>query len=178
MNTLNGILFNAAKFLPLHILLIDFLICLVLSIFIYFLGRILLTKHRGTIRYCFAGSLNMVFFIIIWMYFIKTYIDLSIVVYLPKYEEQFTIYSDEIFDFCIYLAIIVRLFRCISKSKLISLERKKLETQTLGGFEDFRDINAIFKACELGAVVLSIILILAALQVPPTALGACSGVSP
>ena len=33
-------------------------------------------------------------FIIIWMYFIKTYIDFSIVVYLPKYEEQFTIYSD------------------------------------------------------------------------------------
>jgi len=176
MNTLNDILFNTAKFPPLHILLIDFLICLTLTIFIYFLSRILLIKHQNTIKSSFANSVKMVLFFVIWVGFIKTYIDLSVVVYLPSYEEQFIIYSDKLFDSCIYLAIITALFRFLKKSKEVVILRKKSETQT-AAYEDFRDINAIFKAFDLGAVILSIILILAALRVPATALGAFSGVA-
>ena len=109
------------------------------------------------------------------MYFVKTCIDLPIAMSLPNYKDLLILYSDKIFDFCIYLAVIISLFRFIKKSKAISIERKIEETQD--GYEDFRDINAIFKACELGATILSIILILVALRVPPTALGAFSGVA-
>lgn len=55
------------------------------------------------------------------------------------------------------------------------LSKEKAETKD--GYDDFRDINAIFKALELGAIVVSVILILAAFRVPLTALGAFSGVA-
>ncbi|AFX71208.1 mechanosensitive ion channel family protein [Francisella tularensis subsp. holarctica] len=67
------------------------------------------------------------------------------------------------------------LFRFLYKSKNIAIEKKKAETKD--GYDDFRDINAIFKALELGAIVVSVILILAAFRVPLTALGAFSGVA-
>lgn len=175
MNSLNNILLRIEDFSPFYILFIDFLICFFFSIFIYILGHILVVKHRDTIKYTFVKSLKFVLFLIIWMYFVKTCIDLPIAMSLPNYKDLLLLYSDKIFDFCIYLAVIISLFRFIKKSKAISIERKIEETQD--GYEDFRDINAIFKACELGATILSIILILAALRVPPTALGAFSGVA-
>ena len=175
MNTLNNIFLRIEDFSPLYILFIDFLICLFLSAFIYALGHFLVIKHKNTIRFTLIKSLKLVLLLIIWMYFIKTCFDLPTVIYLPNYKQLLISYSDKIFDFSVYLALIVSLFRFIKKSKQIVVERKAQETQ--GAYEDYRDINAIFKACELGAMVLSIILILAALQVPPTALGAFSGVA-
>ena len=175
MNALNNILLRIENFSPLYILFIDFVICSFLSIFIYLLGYMLIIKHRNTIRFIFIKSLKSIFFLIIWMYFIKTCIDLPIALFLPNYKELLLLYSDKIFDFCIYLAIIINLFKFIGKSKQITIERKKLETQ--GNYEDFRDINAIFKALQLVGIVISAILILAALRVPPTALGAFSGVA-
>ncbi|MDE4980171.1 hypothetical protein NAI42_09430, partial [Francisella tularensis subsp. holarctica] len=67
------------------------------------------------------------------------------------------------------------LFRYLYKSKNIANEKKKAETKE--GYDDYRDINAIFKALELGAILVSVILILAAFRVPLTDLGAFSGVA-
>lgn len=175
MNVLNNILLRIENFSPFYILFIDFIICAFLTFFIYILGHFLIIKHKNTIRFAFIKSLKLVLFLVIWLYFVKTCIDLPIAIYLPSYKDLLIRYSNKVFDFCIYLTIIINLFRFIRKSKEIIVERKAQETQ--GTYEDYRDINAIFKACELGAVVLSIILILAALQVPATALGAFSGVA-
>ena len=175
MNALNNILLRIEDFSPLYILFIDFLTCSFLSVFIYILSYMLGVKHQNTIKYTFIKSVQFIGFCIVWMYFIKTCVDLPIVVYLPNYKDLLILYSDKAFDFCIYLAVIVSLFKFIKKSKVIFIERKIEKTHD--GYEDFKDINAIFKAFEIGAGAISILLILAALQVSPTALGAFSGVA-
>ena len=175
MNVLNNILLRIENYSPAYILLIDFVIYLIASLIIFLLGSLLIMRHKNTIRFSFIKSLKLILYLVIWSYFIKTCIDLPVIAYLPNYKNLIIPYSDKIFDFCVYLAIIISLFRFISKSKLIVIEKKKQENKD--GYDDFRDINAIFKALELGAIVISIILILAAFRVPPTALGAFSGVA-
>ncbi|AIT09165.1 mechanosensitive ion channel protein MscS [Candidatus Francisella endociliophora] len=175
MNILNNILLRAENYSATYILFIDFLICLLLSIIIFIVGSLLVRKHKNTIRFSFVRSFKLTLYLVIWSYFIKTCIDLPVIVHFPDYKNNILLYSDKIFDFCIYLAIIISLFKFLRESKKISIEKKKAENKQ--GYDDFRDINAIFKALELGAVIASIILILAALRVPPTALGAFSGVA-
>ncbi|AKH92454.1 mechanosensitive ion channel family protein [Francisella tularensis] len=175
MNLLNNILLRVENYSTTYILLIDFVICLVLSVIISLLGSLLVIKHKDTIRYSFVKSFKLTLYLVIWSYFIKTCVDLPVIVHLPDYKEVIVSYSDKIFDFCIYLAIIISLFRFLYKSKNIAIEKKKAVTKD--GYDDFRDINAIFKALELGAIVVSVILILAAFRVPLTALGAFSGVA-
>ncbi|MED7819772.1 MULTISPECIES: mechanosensitive ion channel family protein [unclassified Francisella] len=175
MNILNNILLRIENYSPTYILFIDFLLCLVISLAIFILGSLLIMRHKNTVRFSFIKSLKLILYIVVWLYFIKTCIDLPVIVYLPNYKDFIVPYSDKVFDFCIYLGIIISLFRFLSKSKQIAIEKKKQENKD--GYDDFRDINAIFKALELGAVVISVILILAAFRVPPTALGAFSGVA-
>jgi MscS family membrane protein len=139
------------------------------------LGSLLVIKHKNTIRFSLVKSFKLTLYLIIWSYFLKTCIDLPVIVHLPNYKDVIILYSDKVFDFCIYLAIIISLFRFLYQSKKIVIEKKK--NGNIDGYDDFRNINAIFKALELGAVVISIILILAAFRVPLTALGAFSGVA-
>ncbi|GAB4227311.1 MAG: mechanosensitive ion channel [Francisella sp.] len=174
MNILNNILLNHNNFSIIYILLINFFICLVISIFISVFGSILVIKYKNTIRYLFVKSFKLTLYLIIWIYFLKNCIELPISVYLTNYQLVITSYLDRIFDFCIYLAVIISLFRFLYKTKDLVIEKKKSEAKD--GYDDFRDINAIFKALELGAIVISIILMLIALHVPMTALGAFSGI--
>ena len=53
------------------------------------------------------------------------------------------------------LQITISLFKFLRESKQIVIDRKK--EQNKEGYDDFRDINAIFKALELGAVIISVI---------------------
>lgn len=175
MNILNNILLRVENYSTSYILFIDFIVCLILSAAFFAVGNILTIKHRNTIRFEFVKSFRLTLYIVIWSYFIKTCIDLPIIVHFPNFKESIILYSDKVFDFCIYLAIIASLFKFLRGSKQIAIANKKAENKD--GYDDFRDINAIFKALELGAIIISIILILAAFQVPPTALGAFSGVA-
>ncbi|AXA34128.1 mechanosensitive ion channel family protein [Francisella adeliensis] len=175
MNALNDILLRVQNLHPFQIILIDLLICLMVGLIIYIIGHIFTAKHKNTIKFCFIKSFKLTLYLIITVYFIKTCIDLFVIVQLPNYKEIVISYTDKIFDFCVYIAIIISLFRFIKKSKMMLIEKKKQET--IGGYEDYRDINAVFKALELIGICLSVILILAALRVPPTALGAFSGVA-
>ncbi|AJI46607.1 mechanosensitive ion channel [Francisella philomiragia] len=175
MSFLNNILLRMDNYSILYILFIDFLLCLVLSIVISIFGSIIVIKYKNTFRFSFVKSLKLSLHLIIWTYFIKTCIDLPVAVYLPNYKHIVIAYLDKIFDFCIYIAIIISLFRFLYNSKNIAIEKKK--AQNKNSYSDFRDINAIYKASELVAAVISFILILAALKVPLTALGAFSGVA-
>lgn len=175
MNILNNILLRVENYSTSYILFIDFLFCLLLSIVIFILGSLLVVRHKKTVRFCFVKSFKLTLYLVIWSYFIKTCIDLPIIVHLPDYKDFIISYSDKAFDFCVYIAIIISLFKFLRESKQIVIDRKK--EQNKEGYDDFRDINAIFKALELGAVIISVILVLAAFRVPPTALGAFSGVA-
>lgn len=175
MNVLNNVLLRVENYSTLYILFIDFLLCFALSVVISILGSILVIKYKNTIRFTFVKSFKLTLYLIIWAYFIKTCVDLPVIVNFPNYKEVIIQYSDKIFDFCIYLAIIISLFKFLYNSKNISIEKKK--AQNKDSYSDFRDINAIYKAFELGAVAISVILILAAFNVPLTALGAFSGVA-
>lgn len=175
MNILNNIFLRVENYSISYILFIDFLFCLLLSFIIFILGSLLVVRHKKTMRFCFIKSFKLTLYLIIWSYFIKTCIDLPVIVNFPDYKDFIISYSDKAFDFCIYIAIIISLFKFLRESKQIVIDRKK--EQNKEGYDDFRDINAIFKALELGVMVISILLILAALRVPPTALGAFSGVA-
>ncbi|WP_041263826.1 mechanosensitive ion channel family protein [Francisella salina] len=175
MNVLNNVLLRVENYSVSYILFIDFILCFVLSVIISVLGSILVIRYKNTIRFTFVKSFKLTLYLIIWAYFIKTCVDLPVIVHLPNYKEVIILYSDKIFDFCVYLAIIISLFKFLYNSKSIAIEKKK--AQNKDAYSDFRDINAIYKAFELGAVAISVVLVLAAFNVPLTALGAFSGVA-
>lgn len=78
MNLLNNILLRVENYSTTYILLIDFVICLVLSVIISLLGSLLVIKHKDTIRYSFVKSFKFTLYLVIWSYFIKTCVDLPV----------------------------------------------------------------------------------------------------
>lgn len=178
MDILNNILLNMDSSISirsiLFVLSIDFVICLLITISLIILGYILSFRISNSIKLSFFRSIRWVLYILIWVYFVKISIDLVSTVYLTEHKEQIYTYTENAVKFLVYIAIIMNIFKFLNKVKQIVIEKNKKNS---GGYDDFRDINAIFKALELLAVIISIILILAALDVPLTALGAFSGVA-
>ena len=73
-----------------------------------------------------------------------------VIVHLPDYKEVIVSYSEKIFDFCIYLAIIISLLRFLYKSKILLSKIKNLKKKDY--YDGLRDINAIFQALELSTI--------------------------
>ena len=67
MNLLNNLLLRVESYstTTTYILLIDFVICLVLSVVISLLGSLLVIKHKNTIRYSFVKSFKLTPYLII-----------------------------------------------------------------------------------------------------------------
>ena len=151
---------------------IIFFICVSLSIVI--MEKIFTRHTSGGIKLSFYKRVKFGLISLLWIYFIKIIIDVFAFVYLKQYSEQIMQNTGIVFKFLIYIVIIINLFKFISEAKRYIIQKNKRND---GGYDDFRDINAIFKAIELGAVVLSFILILMAFNIPLTALGAFSGVA-
>lgn len=129
MNVLNNILLRVENYSPTYILFIDFLICLVASLAIFLLSSLVIMRHNNTLKFSLIKFLSLILYLVIWAYFIKTCIDLPVIAYLPNYKSLIIPYSDKIFNFCIYLAIIISLFKFLYKTKQIFIEKKKQENK-------------------------------------------------
>jgi MscS family membrane protein len=152
-----------------------FILFIIVSSILFIVEYVIKYHHKNAgIKLSFYRSIRIIILYILWIYFIKICVDITSSVYLNEYIKQITTLTKNIFEFSIYVVIIINIFKFIAKAKAIVIEKNRRND---GGYDDFRDINAVFKAIELLAVIISIVLILAAFDIPLTALGAFSGVA-